>query len=228
MNILTYAWDFFDDPANWTGSGSIQVRLAQHAVYTVSAVGIAAVIAMPIGILTGHTKHGGAAVSQAANAARALPTLGVLILLVILMGAKLVPVMIPLVALAIPPILLNTDAGLRSVDPHLTDAARGLGLSPWQTVARAEIPAASRLILTGLRSAAVQTAATATIAAQVSFGGLGRFIIDGLAVRNYSEVVGGSVLTALFAVAIIAVFALAGRFLVRRGVRLAGAKARQE
>ena len=134
---------------------------------------IGALIAFPLGLLTGHTKRGGLVVTSLANVARALPTLGLVVLLVVVLGVKSGAVMIPLVALTVPPILLNTYEGVRNVDPQLTDAAKGMGLRPWQVLWRAEVPAALPLILTGFQFAAVNAVANTAIAAYSSFGGTG-------------------------------------------------------
>jgi osmoprotectant transport system permease protein len=123
-----------------------------------------------------------------------------------------------LIALAIPPILLNTYEGVRGVDPRLVDAAKGIGMTGPQVVLRAEVPAAMPLILLGLRTAAVQIVSTATIAAQASFGGLGRFIVDGLYREDYQSVIGGAVLVAALAVVVLGLFAVLRRLVVSPGV----------
>jgi osmoprotectant transport system permease protein len=222
MTLFSDAWRFLSTSANWHGTDGIPNRFTEHLEYSALAVLIGALIALPLGLLTGHTKRGGFAVTALANAARALPTLGVLVLLVITYSIKFSIVMIPLVALTVPPILLNTYEGIRSVDPELTDAARGMGLRPWQVLWKAEIPAALPLILTGLRAGAVQAVATTAIAAYVSFGGLGRYIIDGLATVDYNQVVGGAVLIVAAAILNLLFFALLRRFLVSPGIRKQG------
>jgi osmoprotectant transport system permease protein len=219
VNIFQYAWSFLTTAANWHGTDGIPNRFLEHFQYSGLALLIGAAIALPLGLLTGHTNRGGLAVTTLANIARALPTLGVLILLVVIMGVKFRAVMIPLVALTIPPILLNTYEGIRGVDPELTDAARGIGLRPWQVLWKAEIPAAMPLILTGLRGGAIQAVATMTLAATASFGGLGRYIIDGLARVDYTEVVGGSTLLVIAAILTLAIFAVLRRVLVSPGIR---------
>ncbi|MCW4352990.1 ABC transporter permease subunit [Hoyosella sp. YIM 151337] len=214
-----YLTDFFGDPANWRGTDGIPNRLAQHAYYTVLALVLSVLLAFPLGLAAGHSGRGGTTLTALANAARALPTYGVLVLLVVLMGIGLVPVLIPLVALAVPPILLNTYEGIRAVSPALTDAARGMGMTGWQVLTRAELPTALPFILVGMRTAAVQIVATATIAAAVSFGGVGRLIVDGLARRDFTLVVGGGALAALAALVVLGVFAALRRLLVSPGLR---------
>lgn len=216
---MNWLIDFFGDPANWSGPDGIPVRLAQHLGFTVVALGLAALIGVALGLLIGHTGRGGLLVVMAANLARALPTLGLLVLLVLLLGtASIWPVLIPLVALAVPPILVNTFEGIRGVDPELRDAAYGMGLRGHQVLRRVLVPVALPLILLGLRLAGVQVVATAAVAAYVGLGGLGRYIIDGLATQDYSMVVGGSVLIVLFALGVQALFALLQRVTVSPGV----------
>ncbi|MFI6324037.1 ABC transporter permease [Nonomuraea sp. NPDC050556] len=216
---MNYLFDFLTDPANWSGPDGIPARLLQHLGFSVVALALAAVIGIALGLLIGHTGKGGLLVVVAANVARALPTLGLLVLLVLLLGtASIWPVLIPLVALSVPPILVNTFEGIRGVDPELRDAAYGMGLRGPQVLFKVLVPVALPLILLGLRLAAVQVVATAAVAAYVGLGGLGRYIIDGLATKDYSQVVGGSVLIVLFALAVQALFALTQRAVVSPGV----------
>jgi osmoprotectant transport system permease protein len=154
-----------------------------------------------------------------ANLARAIPTLGVLVLFVLLLGtASIWPVIIPLVLLAIPPILVNTFEGIRGVDPELRDAAYGMGLRGGQVLGQVLVPVALPLILLGLRLSAIQVVATTTVAAYTGLGGLGRFVIDGFATQDYSSVFGGSVLIVLFALVVQFGFALVQRVTVSPGV----------
>ncbi|MBF9068453.1 ABC transporter permease subunit [Streptacidiphilus sp. NEAU-YB345] len=176
-------------------------------------------IALPIGLITGHTGRGGNALAALATAARALPSFGLLVLLTILMGLGLTPVMVPLVALAVPPILVTTYEAMRGVDPSLVDAAKGMGMPRSRVLWQVELPVALPLILSGIRSAAIQIVSTATIAAYVSFGGLGRYIVDGLAQLRYEKVVGGAALVAALALVTLGVFWALGRVLVSPGVR---------
>ncbi|MEV0585707.1 ABC transporter permease subunit [Nonomuraea sp. NPDC050310] len=216
---MNWLIDFFTDPANWSGSSGIPQRLVEHLGFSLVALALAALIGIPLGLLVGHTGRGGLLVVVSANLARALPTLGLLVLLVLLLGtASIWPVLIPLVALAVPPILVNTFEGIRGVDPELRDAAYGMGLRGPQVLLKVLVPVALPLILLGLRLAAVQIVATAAVAAYVGLGGLGRYIIDGLATRDYSQVVGGSVLIVLFALAAQSVFAITQRLTVSPGV----------
>lgn len=206
--------DWLTDGANWSGSGGIPARLLEHLWYSGLAVLIALVIALPVGLLIGHTGRGSLAAAGVGNLWRALPTLGLVILVFRIEPLSIWPVLAALVVLAIPPILLNTDVGMRGVDPAVRDAARGMGMTRWQTVWKVEVPLALPLILAGVRSAAGQVVATATIAAYVGLGGLGRFIIDGYAVRDFGEIAGGAVVVAGLALAVEGGFALVQRRVV--------------
>ncbi|MFJ8193215.1 ABC transporter permease [Streptomyces sp. NPDC096094] len=219
MNVLDFVNAFFSDSAHWHGYDGIPRRLLEHVQYTLMALGLAAAIGLPVGLLTGHTGRGGNAVAFVATAARALPSFGLLVLIAVVVGIGLLPVMIPLVVLAIPPILVTTYEAVRSVDPSPVDAARGMGMHESSILLRVELPVALPLVLSGLRSAAIQVVSTATIAAYVSLGGIGRYIIDGLYQRDYEKVVGGATLVALLALVTLAVFWVAGRLAVSPGVR---------
>ncbi|CAL9399352.1 Choline transport system permease protein OpuBB [Streptomyces sp. enrichment culture] len=219
MNVLDFVNAFFSDSAHWHGYDGIPQRLLEHVQYSLLALGLAALIGLPVGLVTGHTGRGGNALALVATAARALPSFGLLVLIVIMMGFGLLPVMIPLVVLAVPPILVTTYEAVRSVDPAPVDAARGMGMRESRVLLQVELPVALPLILSGLRSAAIQIVSTATIAAYVSLGGLGRYIVDGLYQRDYEKVVGGATLVAVLALITLALFWAAGRLAVSPGVR---------
>lgn len=205
--------------SHWSGPGGIGHRLFEHLGYSAEALLIAIAIGLPLGLLTGHTRRGGSVLSTVSNGGRALPTLGLLTLFAIVIGVGLSAALIPLVILAIPPILVNTDAGVRGVDRTLTDAARGMGLRPHQVLFRVEVPVAVPLIVLGLRTAALQIISTATIAAYVGLGGLGRFIIDGEASRDYAQLGAGAVVVALFAIVTEGMFLIAQHFVISPGLR---------
>ncbi|MFI6507458.1 ABC transporter permease [Streptosporangium sp. NPDC050855] len=216
---MNWLLEFFGDPATWSGPDGIPARLLEHLEFAGLSLLLATLIALPLGLLIGHTGRGAVLVVFAANAARALPTLGLLVLIVLLMGVgTILPVLIPLVALAVPPILVNTYEGIRGVDPELRDAAYGMGLKGGQVLGRVLVPVALPLILLGLRLAAIQVVATATVAAYVGLGGLGRFIIDGLATKNFPSTIGGAVLVALLALLVQLGFTLVQRVTVSPGV----------
>lgn len=205
--------DWLTDSANWSGDGGIPARVLEHVWYSALGVFIAALIALPIGLLIGHTGRGSLLAATLANFWRALPTLGLVVLVFRIEPLSIWPVIAALVAIAIPPILLNTDVGIRSIDPTVRDAARGMGMTGWQALWRVEVPLALPLILTGFRSAAGQVIATATIAAYVGLGGLGRYVIDGLAAQDIGEVSGGAVIVAVLALLVEGGFALLQRSL---------------
>ncbi|MET8975028.1 ABC transporter permease [Streptomyces sp. NPDC004539] len=219
MNVLHYISNFFENDANWSGYAGIPTRLWEHVQYSLEALGLAVLIGLPIGLVTGHYGRGGNALAFVATAARALPTFGLLVLTTMIIGFGMLPVMIPLVVLAVPPILVTTYEAMRTVDPAPVDAARGMGMGEAEILFRVELPVALALILSGMRSAAIQIVSTATIAAYVGLGGLGRFIIDGLYQHDYEKVVGGATLVALMALATLGLFWAVARFAVSPGVR---------
>ncbi|GAA4499628.1 ABC transporter permease [Actinoallomurus oryzae] len=222
MNLtdqINAAWNWLTASAHWSGGDGIPHRLLEHLGYSALALAIAAVIALPLGAIVGHTGRGGFIVVSFANLARAVPTLGLLLLVVTVTSIGLTPVIIPLIALATPPILVNTYEGIRGVDADIKDAAKGMGMKGPGVLVKAEIPVAMPLILLGLRTAAIQVVATATIAAYAGIGGLGRYIVDGLSRKDYPSVVGGSVLVVLLAVIVQLAFVGIRRAVVSPGLR---------
>ena len=198
MNFLSQALSYIFTAANWGGSAGLLARTGQHLQYTAVAVAVSMLIAIPIGMVIGHTGRGTFIVVAGVNALRALPTLGVLLLGVLLWGLGLVPPTVALMLLGIPPLLAGTYAGIANVDPTVVDAARAMGMTETRVLLRVELPIALQLILGGLRTATLQVVATATIAAYASLGGLGRYLIDGIKVRQfYIALVGALMVTAL-------------------------------
>ena len=220
-------WTWLTDPANWQGQSGVPARVVEHLWYTGLSVVIALVISLPIGALIGHTGRGGVLVVGLANGLRALPSLGVLTIVVLLFGLGLAPPIVALTLLAIPPALAGTYAGIRAVDPAVVDAARGVGMREWQILLRVEVPNALPLIFGGIRSATLQVVATATIAAYVALGGLGRYVIDGLAQLNYSEMLGGALLVAALAILLDLVLVAVQRLVVSPGVVGSGVSRRR-
>jgi osmoprotectant transport system permease protein len=223
MSLATI-WAWFTDPANWTGADGVPNRVLEHLLYTFLTLLIALVIAVPLGAWVGHSGRMRWLVTGA-NAARAVPTLGLLFAVSMLVGplissdlAFVIPSITVLVLLAIPPLLSGTYAGIDSVEPAARDAARGMGMTGWQVLSKVEAPCALPLFLSGLRSATLQVIATATIAASVSLGGLGRYLIDGLASRDYVQMVCGSILVALLALVADGVLALLEKWAVSPGI----------
>ena len=201
------------------GGNGIPDRLLQHVEYTLVTLLISAVIALPVGLYIGHTNRGAFLAINIGNAGRSLPTFGLLSLMVVLVGIGTLPVLVALVVLAVPPILASTYAGLRAVDPAAVDAAVGMGMRPLQVLFRAEVPMALPLIVSGLRSALLQVCATATVAAYVGLGGLGRLLIDGLSTNDYPQVFAGAVLVAVLAVVLDLLSGGVERTVVSPGVR---------
>lgn len=199
-------------------TATILLRVLEHLGYSGLAIGIAAVIAVPLGLYIGHTGRGSWAIAGA-NALRALPSLGLMTLLVLLIGSGVVPPTIALVILAVPPILANTAAGISVADPAAVDAARAMGMTDRQLLGQVELPIALPLIVSGFRAAVLQVVATATIAAFVNLGGIGRFIFDGLALYDYGRVVLGAVLVAAVALALDGALALVARAVTPGRVR---------
>ncbi len=226
MTLWQALVDFFTDPMSWSGSSGIPTRMWEHLLYTAAAVGLAAAIAIPIGLLIGHTGRLAFLAINMGNAARALPTFGVLILAVLLAGIGFLPVLVALVILGIPPILTATYAGVQGVDRSTVNAARGMGMTESETLLRVELPIALPTIIDGLRSATLQVVSTATIAAYVALGGLGRYVIDGLRQDEYGMMAGGALLVAVLAIVLDVLWVLAARWSVSPGVsgRLGGAR----
>ncbi|MFD7161506.1 ABC transporter permease [Kribbella sp. NPDC059898] len=212
-------FEFLTDPANWRGAEGIGTRLGEHVWYTFLALALALLVAFPVGVLIGHTRRGAFLAINLGNAARALPTLGLLTMVVLLMGKiGLLPVLIALVVLGIPPILTATYAGIAGVDPVTVDAARGMGMTEGEILRQVELPIALPLIISGIRSATLQIVSTATIAALVALGGLGRYVVDGLSLRDFPQMLSGAVLVALLAIVLDLLFALLTRLTVSVGL----------
>ncbi len=213
--------------AHWHGADGVPTHLKQHLQYSLIALVIAAAIALPLGMLIGHTGRGSFVVVAIANSFRALPTVGLLTFFVILVSPHihskgdatyLIPSEIVLILLAIPSMLTSTYAGISAVDPAVRDAARGMGMRGSQTLWRVELPNALPLIFSGIRSSFLQVIATATVTAYVSLGGLGRYLIDGLAQQDYPQMASGAVLVAALALLIDLVLAAVQRYTVSRGI----------
>ncbi|HWC83479.1 MAG TPA: ABC transporter permease [Pseudonocardiaceae bacterium] len=222
MNWFSAIGDFLSSSANWSGGDGIPIRLLQHLEYTALALVFAMLIGLPVGAVVGHTGRGGFLLVGLANYLRALPSVGLLVLAFLAIGLGLVPPLIALIILAVPPVLAGTYSGIASVEASVVDAARGVGMRWYQVLFGVEIPNALPLILGGIRSAALQVVATATIAAEVALGGLGRFIIDGYAehtLDGYAQMAAGAVLVAVLALLVDGAFALVQRFAVSPGLR---------
>lgn len=218
MTLVDALLDFLSDPANWSGSRGIPTRVVEHLLYTFAALAVAFAIAFPAGLLIGHTGRGATVTINVGNAARAVPTFGTLLLVVLLAGIGFLPALVALVIIGIPPILTSTYAGIRGVEGATVTAARGMGMTESGMLLRVELPIALPTVIAGLRSATLQVVSTATIAAIVSAGGLGRFIIDGLGQRDYGEMAAGAVCVAVLAILLDVAWVLLSRVAVSRGV----------
>ncbi|BBY06152.1 ABC transporter permease [Mycobacterium noviomagense] len=209
MNYLTQALSYLFTADNWLGPVGLAARTLEHLEYTAAAVVVSAVIAIPIGMIIGHTGRGTLVVVGLVNGLRALPTLGVLLLGVLWWGLGLGPPIVALMLLGIPPLLAGTYAGISNVDRTVVDAARAMGMTETQVLLRAEVPNALPLIVGGLRTATLQVVATATVAAYASLGGLGRYLIDGIKVRQFHIAVVGALMVAALALILDAALAFA-------------------
>jgi len=220
MNHLSNVVRWFADPAHWSGPDGIPVRLVEHLQISAESVAIGAVIALPIGIALGHYGRFGNLAINISNVGRALPSFGVLVIAFQVFGLGSLPVLVALVALAIPPMITNSYVGLREVDPDVKEAARGMGYRELTQLVRVELPLAVPLVMAGIRTSAVQVVATATLAALIAGGGFGRYVVDGFAQQDYTKLFAGAVLVAALAMATELSLSAVERLLVPRGIQL--------
>lgn len=221
MNQWGAAFLWILDPAHLGGPGGILARLGEHVWYTLITLVIAVLIALPIGLAIGHTGKGRTVAVQVSGGLRSLPTLGVVTLLGLWFGIGLGAPLAAMVALALPPILAGAYSGVDAVERNTIDAARAVGMTGWQVLGKVELPLALPLIIGGIRSACLQVIATWTVAAILPLGGLGRFLYDALPLRDYPQMLAGSILVIALALVADGVFALVQKVVVPRGV-LAG------
>ncbi len=226
MNFLGDVWEWFTASEQWHGTFGIPNRTIEHIQLSILSILAAFALAVPLGVTLGHFRRGGSIAIITANLGRALPSFGVLVLMIQVLGIGAGPTFVALVLLAIPPMLTNSYVGLAQVDDDLRDAARGMGMTQWQMLWRVELPVGSPLVMAGIRTATVTVVATASLAALVAWGGLGRFVVDGIAQGDEAQTFGGAILIALLA--ILAEIALAGveRLVVPRPLRV-GASVRR-
>ncbi|MEO5982986.1 MAG: ABC transporter permease [Pedococcus sp.] len=224
-SIVTWLFD----PIHWSGSDGIPARTVQHLWYSGLAMVAACLIAIPAGLAIGHTGRGRFLAVNLAGAARAIPSLGLLYLMVLWLFPKLagdsaflVPSLIVLVVLAIPPIMAGAYSGVEGVDPAARDAAKGMGMTGFQVLRQVEVPCALPLLFSGVRSATLQVIATATLAAIAGTGGLGRYIIDGQKIREFPQMASGALLVAVLALLVDLVLSLVQRFFVSPGLSSPG------
>ncbi len=222
--MISLIWQFLTDPASWSGPDGIPTRVGEHLWYSLVVLVIACIVAVPLGLWVGHTGRGRTLVSVA-NSLRAVPSLGLLFAITLWVGphitsdlAFVIPSVIVLVLLAIPPVLSGTYSGVESVDPAARDAALGMGMRGGEVLLRVELPCALPLLLSGIRAATLQVIATATIAAYVGLGGLGRYLIDGLAAGTYAVTAGGAILVAALALVVDLLMSAGERLVVSPGL----------
>ena len=218
------AW--LTDPAHWVGSDGIPNRIGEHLLLSVVTATAAVLIALPLGVLFGHTGRGGFLAINLANIGRAMPSLALLALMLPValsfkLGLGFWPTFFALVPLGIPPILTNSYVAVRAVDRDIVEAARGMGFRELEVLRSVELPIAAPLIIAGVRNAAVAIVATATLGALVAGGGLGRYIVDGLARQEYPRLFVGALLVALLSIAVEIVFGAFERVVVSAGLRAA-------
>ena len=219
MHTLSLLWRWLTNGRHWSGpcdplNCPIPTRVLEHVEISLIALALSLAVALPVGMLIGHTRRGRFLAVSVANVGRALPSFAIISLVYLLVlqvkpkaSFGFTPAVVALFLLAIPPILTNTYVGIQGVDADTVEAARGMGLRERQVLFGLELPLAAPLIVAGIRTAAVQVVATATLAAAFGGGGLGRYIIDGLAVQDDIQVLGGAVLVALLAILTELVFA---------------------
>jgi osmoprotectant transport system permease protein len=228
MTLLGDVARWFADPLHYQGSDAVQNRILEHLAVSGLAVLVALLIALPIGLYLGHAGRFGFIAVNVANIGRAIPSLAAIALAIPIAGTLLGvqnglgfwPTFFALVPLAMPPILTNAYVAVRGVDREIIEAARGMGVSDGGILRRIELPLALPLILAGMRTASVNVVATATLGALVAFGGLGRYIVDGLALREFDRLVAGALLVALLAIAVEVAFGIFERAAVSPGIRL--------
>jgi len=231
VSFLQDVLRWFSNGDHWRGNEGIPHLVVQHLEISAVSLVVAALVALPIGLVLGHLRRGGFAAVNVSNVGRALPSLAILLLAVLAFGVGnppavlrgigigSIPTFIALVLLAIPPMLTNTYVGMANVDAELRETARGMGMNGGQVLRRVELPVAMPLIMAGVRTSAVAVVATATLAAYVGWGGLGRYIIDGMAVSDNVRVFAGALLVAVLAIVVELALAGVQRLVVSRGLR---------
>lgn len=202
MNFLGEVAQWFLSGANWQGDGGVPHRLFEHVTMSGVSLLTAAAIALPIGITLGHLGRGGNLAINISNIGRAIPSFALLVIAVELVGIGAIPAFVALVALGIPPIVTNSYIGMREVDADVREAAKGMGMRDRVVLFRVELPIALPFIMAGIRTSAVNIVATATLAALVAWGGLGRYIVDGLGLQNYPMLYAGAILVGVLSLVV--------------------------
>jgi osmoprotectant transport system permease protein len=224
MSFLSEVLAWLAAPEHWVGSDGIPTRLGEHLLLSSLTAAIAVLIALPVGVILGHTGRGGFLAINVANLGRAMPSLALLALVLpvalsLKLGLGFWPTFLALVPLGIPPVLTNSYVAVREVDRDIVEAARGMGLRELEVLRQVELPIAAPLIIAGIRNAAVAIVATATLGALVAGGGLGRYIVDGLARQEYPRLFVGAFLVALLSIVVEIAFGALERLLVSTGLR---------
>ncbi|MGI8810399.1 MAG: ABC transporter permease [Acidimicrobiales bacterium] len=225
MSLPAEVVEWFTTAEHWQGDFGVPHRLTEHALMSLAAVVAATAIGLPLGIWLGHRGRGGAVAINLTNVGRAIPSLAILALAQQAIGLRgwpgfgSRPAFIALVALAVPPLVTNAYVGMRGVDRDVVEAARGMGMTGGELLRRVELPIALPLVMAGVRTAAVQVVATATLAAVTAWGGLGRFIVDGFGQQDNAQIVAGAVLVGLMALVTELVLAGIQRAVVSDGLR---------
>jgi osmoprotectant transport system permease protein len=220
MSLLQATFQWLTDPGHWQGIDGIPTRMGEQIHLSIESVAIGAVIALPVGIVLGHYGRFGNLAINISNVGRAVPSFGILVIAFQVFGLGDLPIVIALTALAVPPMVTNTYVAMREVDPDVKDAARGMGYRELAQVLRVELPLAVPLIMAGVRTSAVQVVATATLAALIAGGGLGRYIVDGLARNDNPRTLAGALLVAVLALSTELLLAGLQRVLIPRGIQL--------
>jgi osmoprotectant transport system permease protein len=215
MSLFSDAIHWLLDPAQWTGTYALPVLLGQHLLYTVLSVLIAMVIAVPSGWLIGHTGRGREVAVAISGAARAIPSF------VLQVPAA---ALVTFVLLAIPSLLAGSYTGIEAIDPRVVDAAKAVGMTPWQVFWKVEFRLGLPLLIGGIRAATLQVIATVTIAAWVNLGGLGFPIIQGIPLNRFDQVLAGAIVVAVLALIVDLLFAIAQRAAVPVGVRASASR----
>lgn len=215
---ITNAFRWIFDASHMRGPNGTVHRTLQHLGLSVFILLIAALIAIPMGLAIGHTGRGTKVVVAIAGGVRSLPTLGLITLIALNVGIGLRAPVSALVVLAVPSILAGAYAGIVQIDRRTIDAARAIGMTEWQILCKVEVPLGRPLLIGGLRSASLQVIATATLADYVGGGGLGRFIFLGLKTNDYPQMLAGSILVIVLAIASEAAFAVLHRAASVRGL----------
>ena len=219
VNTIIDGLQWLTDPDNWPGQDGIGHRILQHLWYSLVATVAAVAIGLPVGLAIGHTGKGRFFAANVTGIWRAIPTIGIVTLVFRWKPLSVWPVIIALVVLAIPPVVLNTVAAIDSVPDDVRDAASGMGLTGWQSVWHVEVPNGLPLILAGIRSAANQVIATATVAGFVGLGTLGAFMFEASGTLQYDVLAGASIAVIVLVLTVEAMFALLQRVAVSEGVR---------